>query len=322
MQTFLPDPSFLASAAALDDRRLGKQRVETFQILRALVFPAYAWKNHPAVAMWRGFTPALVGYGLAVCAEWQRRGYADAVAASLLTFTAGRAPDLAGLRLEGRLPPWLGDPALHRSHRAALMRKEPERYPDFAEEPVDLPYVWPLPLFGRWPVRRTGPLPLAAALEATKLADSEPVEAALAKLGPGRPIVVEERAVAMAVALACAPPALWVTTGPDVRADAPPTGRLVAPQPRPAGKVSVSIARPPTPADVLATEREADSDVGVIIHPRARLATAAVRRRLVARPAAVVVTEAPSGWRVSIPAKTSGGDPRGSARRASASPGG
>ncbi|HMC68015.1 MAG TPA: pyrimidine dimer DNA glycosylase/endonuclease V, partial [Mycobacteriales bacterium] len=37
MQTFLPYSRFDASAAVLDDLRLGKQRVETLQILRALV---------------------------------------------------------------------------------------------------------------------------------------------------------------------------------------------------------------------------------------------------------------------------------------------
>ncbi len=97
MQTFLPYEDFVASAAVLDDRRLGKQRVETYQILRALTWPAYGWKNHPAVRMWRGFTPALVRYGLDVCDAWEARGRADATRAALLTFTGGRVPDLADL---------------------------------------------------------------------------------------------------------------------------------------------------------------------------------------------------------------------------------
>jgi hypothetical protein len=89
MQTFLPYADFQASSAVLDDRRLGKQRVETFQILRALTWPDYAWKNHPAVRMWRGFVPALVRYGVTTCEEWTRRGHADTVRASLLAFTGG-----------------------------------------------------------------------------------------------------------------------------------------------------------------------------------------------------------------------------------------
>jgi len=89
VQTFLPYPDLRASCVVLDDRRLGKQRVETFQILRALTWPSYAWKNHPAVRMWRGFVPGLVEYGLESCREWVRRGYADSVAEQLVAWTGG-----------------------------------------------------------------------------------------------------------------------------------------------------------------------------------------------------------------------------------------
>ena len=152
MQTFLPFPDLAASCQVLDDRRLGKQRVETYQVLRALTWPQYAWKNHPAVRMWRGFVPALVDYGLESCREWARRGYADAVAPQLLAWTGGVEP-------KGyELPPWFGLEALHLSHRSALLRKEAEWYrPRFAElgyddEPDDLPYLWPTAVFPRWPV--------------------------------------------------------------------------------------------------------------------------------------------------------------------------
>src|ERR1700709_952179 len=108
MQTFLPYADFTASSVALDDRRLGEQRVETFQILRALTWPDYAWKNHPAVRMWGGFVPALVAYGLANCTEWVRRRSAHRVAAWLLSVAGGVRPDEAELRRSGQVPPWLG----------------------------------------------------------------------------------------------------------------------------------------------------------------------------------------------------------------------
>ena len=39
---------------------------------------------------------------------------------------------------------WLGDPAVHRSHQSALVRKDPDHYrPLFPDVPDDLPYVWP-----------------------------------------------------------------------------------------------------------------------------------------------------------------------------------
>jgi hypothetical protein len=117
VQTFLPFPDLRASCRLLDDRRLGKQRVETYQVLRALTWPQYAWKNHPAVRMWRGFVPALVTYGLESCQEWTRRGYSDAVGPQLLSWTGGRPP--AGYEV----PTWFGLEALHLSHRSALLRK-------------------------------------------------------------------------------------------------------------------------------------------------------------------------------------------------------
>jgi hypothetical protein len=54
MQTFLPDRDFAVCAATLDNRRLGKQRLEAYQILRTLRGLSPGWSHHPAVAMWRG----------------------------------------------------------------------------------------------------------------------------------------------------------------------------------------------------------------------------------------------------------------------------
>lgn len=79
MQTFLPYPDFGRSARVLDRRRLGKQRVEVKQILRALRNPSSGWRNHPAVRMWRGHEYSLLSYGVAVCSEWRSRGYRDSL---------------------------------------------------------------------------------------------------------------------------------------------------------------------------------------------------------------------------------------------------
>jgi hypothetical protein len=151
MQTFLPVADFADSARLLDSPRLGKQRVETLQILRAIELPDYGWANHPAVLMWRGRTPALVAYGLAMARIWQDRGFADSTARQIGEF----APEVVGLPQEelaaaGLLPSWLGDEELHRSHRSNLIAKDPAFYRNrfgerFGAEPDDLPYVWPPP---------------------------------------------------------------------------------------------------------------------------------------------------------------------------------
>lgn len=149
MQTFLPYPEFLRSAQVLDPRRLGKQRVEALQVLRALTWPRYGWRHHPAATMWAGYEEALVCYGLTVCTVWRATGRADTCAATLSVdvatacgITEVRPQD--ALAAAGELPPWLGDQDLHRSHRAALLRKNPAFYgPVFGEEPSGIPYVWP-----------------------------------------------------------------------------------------------------------------------------------------------------------------------------------
>lgn len=147
MQTFLPYPDFLASAHVLDRQRLGKQRVETLQILRALELPDYGWQNHPAVRMWRGRTPALVRYGLDCVRAWTGRGHDDSTAAQIAEFAPWvRDLDQADLRRESLLPGWLGDERLHRSHRSQLLGKDPEFYrPLFPDTAEGIDYFWPEP---------------------------------------------------------------------------------------------------------------------------------------------------------------------------------
>lgn len=149
MQTFLPHPDFARSAAVLDPRRLGKQRVETLQVVRALTVPGYGWQSHPAVLMWRGHLEALGRYGLVVVAAWRERGFDDTTAETVRHDLAAAGVveirEQAGLAAAGALPAWLGDEAVHRSHRSALLRKDPQWYgPLFPDVPDDLPYFWPV----------------------------------------------------------------------------------------------------------------------------------------------------------------------------------
>lgn len=149
MQTFLPYPSFVETATVLDDRRLGKQRVEALQVLRALTTVGYGWQHHPAVAMWAGYEEALSCYGVAMCYAWTKAGRPDTCEMSIrealevATELTTVRPQEALMRA-GELPPWLGNPLFHRSHQSALLRKHPDHYRRFfTGVPKSLPYVWP-----------------------------------------------------------------------------------------------------------------------------------------------------------------------------------
>ena len=133
MQTFLPLPSFSRSAAVLDRQRLGKQRIECIQLVRALTLPGAGWANHPAAKMWAGYVPALAAYGVAVCDAWIARGYRDTCRAQLLPLSDR----------DGPRPPWFGRPDFHLAHRSNLVRKAPDHYgPLWPDVAGDLPYVW------------------------------------------------------------------------------------------------------------------------------------------------------------------------------------
>ena len=149
VQTFLPYSDFERSARVLDVKRLGKQRVEVIQVVRALTRPGYGWANHPAVLMWRGCEEALGRYGLTCCEVWRETGFGDTCAGTITADLRGygveRIRSQAELAANGALPRWVGDEALHRSHRSALIRKDPAHYaPKFPGVPRDLPYVWPV----------------------------------------------------------------------------------------------------------------------------------------------------------------------------------
>lgn len=139
MQTFLPHQEFHQTARVLDNRRLGKQRVETLQILNALFDAKYGWQNHPAVRMWRGHGQMLAEYGLSICVEWKERGFKDTCYEKIGNML-GKFPSSSLIE-----PPWLRNEELHISHRSNLIRKDPEYYKKFWPGiREDLPYLWPV----------------------------------------------------------------------------------------------------------------------------------------------------------------------------------
>jgi hypothetical protein len=129
MQTFLPYPDFIKSLQALDCRRLGKQRVEAYQIIRALKFGG-GYSRHPAVRMWHGHINALKHYYNLAIDEWVGRGYKNR---------------MQKMPIRGKIsyPHWFGRNTFHAAHRSNLLRKDNTFYGKYGwYEPPDLPYLW------------------------------------------------------------------------------------------------------------------------------------------------------------------------------------
>lgn len=134
MQTFLPHPSKRESLDALDNKRLNKQILECYQILKVLSkqSPSNAWRNHPAVLMWEGAENELWRYAM----------------------TAVKLADMRGIKTENNLanlkalaktsvlswgdndPAWVKSPTVikrvNTTHQANLYRKDPIYYAHYA----------------------------------------------------------------------------------------------------------------------------------------------------------------------------------------------
>ena len=133
MQTFLPFKDFDLSAQALDSKRLNKQILEGYQILKVLSSddPRAAWRNHPAVKMWRGSEHGLLDYVMAMVAEADKRGIKiDKNLANIEALLASN-----GEYWGTGYPAWYhNDTKMRRltnSHQANLYRKDPMYYIEF-----------------------------------------------------------------------------------------------------------------------------------------------------------------------------------------------
>lgn len=150
MQIFLPYSDFKKSLQSLDNKRLGKQRVETYQIISAITrrpkldgSPYKGWLNHPCTIMWKEHVSALKLYMNLSIEEWINRGFKNTM-------------QLENLTENFKMPPFIGNEKFHSSHRANLLKKEPEFYERYGwtENPQD-PYVW-MDKEGKWYEQHSG----------------------------------------------------------------------------------------------------------------------------------------------------------------------
>lgn len=132
MQTFLPYPDYRETAKVLDYRRLGKQRLEAYQIIKILTGKTHSkYSYHPAVRMWAGYQNNLIEYYNTIVEEWISRGYKNTMPRNLEFEKTPR-------------PLWIFDERFYISHQSNLLRKDSLYYGKyFIGIPDDLPYFWP-----------------------------------------------------------------------------------------------------------------------------------------------------------------------------------
>jgi hypothetical protein len=151
MQTFMPYAEYFKCAQVLDNKRLGKQRVEALQIFQILK-KRYAWYqtnnpshilnekgnligflNHPAVLMWEGHSISLMHYIGSMVYEWKRRGFQNNI----------KIPNHFANN-EYLRPVWSWETDYQIAHRSTLIRKFPEHYSKlWPGVPDDIEYIWP-----------------------------------------------------------------------------------------------------------------------------------------------------------------------------------
>ena len=116
----------------LDSKRLNKQILEAYQILKVLSTNGKAWRNHPAVLMWEGHEHALHSYAMTMIAEAKLRGIKVDKNRNNLTQLKTQYSHFWGKSK----PKWFNDPEISRlvaTHRARLYIKDPEYYAEFAK---------------------------------------------------------------------------------------------------------------------------------------------------------------------------------------------
>lgn len=136
MMTFLPYEDYEKSVKVLDNKRLGKQRVECLQLINILEGKqtSNGWKNHPALKMWVGHIDSLKFYCNCCIDEWVDRGFKNTM-------------KKYDVNSNSEKPWWVGHENLHRSMRSRLIEKDKNFY--LSKFPNDEgynngKYFWPI----------------------------------------------------------------------------------------------------------------------------------------------------------------------------------
>lgn len=150
MQTFLPYADIKESLKVLDNKRLGKQRVEAYQIISAITgrpkldgTPYKGWLNHPCSVMWKNYVPLLKYYYNACIDEWIDRGFKNTMEKEDIQETI-------------EYPKWFGNKKFHNSHKSNLLKKDYLYYSKYSwGVSSENPYVW-MDKDGKWYEQHSG----------------------------------------------------------------------------------------------------------------------------------------------------------------------
>lgn len=160
---FIIVPDIYLTAQILDQQRLGKQRVEAYQIINALEeydstgVITNGWKDHPALKSWIGYTNHLKVYFNIIVREWIRRGFQN----NMQLYPIDETPynivpcgfengcityDASKFNIYS-FPFWVSFYPFYMSHQASLCRKNPKYYKfmlrDELKPFLNFGYLWP-----------------------------------------------------------------------------------------------------------------------------------------------------------------------------------
>ena len=144
MITWLPQISYAASAARLDDERLGRQIDSCVTFLDVMDDPAeFEMENAPEYLMWRDHQCAFVMYAIKMVMESRKRK----IESWNIKVFHDYMRDLKNMGMPTTVPPWSRDANIIRSHRSRLMSLGPTHYgPQFPGTPLSMPILWPQPV--------------------------------------------------------------------------------------------------------------------------------------------------------------------------------
>lgn len=131
---FIPLSDPIEIAKILDDKRLGKQRVEAKQIITIITGEAksLAWSHHPAVLMWKDYPNELKYYYNCIVLEWVHRGYINNMPL-FATSKQNRTPP--------RMPWFMYCKPVLLSYQASLLRKNYSHYHKYFKSKSLKPYM-------------------------------------------------------------------------------------------------------------------------------------------------------------------------------------